>query len=140
MLATAISGCGRLNGRSWQVCAAQGEPIALVIDGLAAEQAQDHPEGLVHSRALLGDTSMPSMPGVGGQQARTHPNITRPRVWWSSWRMRFATVSGWWYGSDTTPVPSRMRCERSAAAAMKSSGDAMISKPAEWCSPIHASS
>ena len=29
---------------------------------------------------------------------------------------------------------------RSAAAAMKISGDAMISVPAEWCSPIHASS
>jgi hypothetical protein len=29
----------------------------------------------------------------------------------------------------------RVRC---AAAAMKISGDAMISVPAEWCSPIHA--
>src|SRR5262249_39336022 len=28
----------------------------------------------------------------------------------------------------------------SAATAMKTSGDAMISYPAEWCSPIHASS
>ena len=54
--------------------------------------------------------------------------------------MRFATISGLWYGSDTTPVPSRMRLVRSAAAAMNSSGEAMISKPAEWCSPIHASS
>jgi hypothetical protein len=27
---------------------------------------------------------------------------------------------------------------RSAAAAMKTSGEAMISKPAEWCSPIQA--
>ena len=54
--------------------------------------------------------------------------------------MRFATISGWWYGSDTTPVPRRMRLVRSAAAAMKSSGEEMISKPAEWCSPIQASS
>ncbi len=45
--------------------------------------------------------------------------------------MRFATMSGWWYGSDTTPVPRRIRLVRSAAAAMKSSGEAMISKPAE---------
>jgi hypothetical protein len=29
---------------------------------------------------------------------------------------------------------------RLAAAAMKTSGDAMISVPAEWCSPIQASS
>ena len=29
---------------------------------------------------------------------------------------------------------------RSAAAPMKISGEAMISQPAEWCSPIQASS
>jgi hypothetical protein len=29
---------------------------------------------------------------------------------------------------------------RSAAAAMKISGDAISSHPAEWCSPIHTSS
>jgi len=28
---------------------------------------------------------------------------------------------------------------RSAAKAMKISGELMISNPAEWCSPIHAS-
>mgnify|MGYP003693778447 CR=1 FL=1 len=55
--------------------------------------------------------------------------------------MRFATMSGLWYGSDddagAEPDP---RGSLRGAAAMKSSGDAMISKPAEWCSPIHASS
>ena len=55
------------------------------------------------------------------------PNITRPRVMWSSWMMRSATISGLWYGSEITPVPSRMRRVRSAAAAMNSSGEAMIS-------------
>jgi hypothetical protein len=51
--------------------------------------------------------------------------------------MRFVTISGLWYGSDTRgPEPSARAL---AAAAMKSSGEA-ISKPAEWCSPIHASS
>ena len=45
--------------------------------------------------------------------------------------MRFAVISGLWYGSDTTPVPSLMFRVRSAAAAMKTSGEAMISKPAE---------
>ena len=39
-----------------------------------------------------------------------------------------------------TPVPSRILRVRSAAAAMNTSGDAMISQPALWCSPIHASS
>jgi hypothetical protein len=31
-------------------------------------------------------------------------------------------------------------CVRSAAVAMKTSGEAMVSQPALWCSPIHASS
>jgi hypothetical protein len=38
------------------------------------------------------------------------------------------------------PVPSLMDFVRFAAAAMNSSGLEMISKPAEWCSPIQASS
>ena len=54
--------------------------------------------------------------------------------------MRFATISGWWYGSEITPVPSLMCFVRSAAMPMKISGEAMISQPALWCSPIHASS
>src|SRR4029079_813008 len=39
-----------------------------------------------------------------------------------------------------TPVPNRMRLARWAAAAMNTSGELMISLPAEWCSPIHTSS
>ncbi len=39
-----------------------------------------------------------------------------------------------------TPVPNRMRFARSAAAAMKISGELMISLPAEWCSPNQTSS
>ena len=54
--------------------------------------------------------------------------------------MRSARISGWWYGSEFTPVPSLMRRVRSAAAAMNTSGEAIVSKPLEWCSPIHASS
>ena len=54
--------------------------------------------------------------------------------------MRSVTHSGLWYASEMTPVPSLMWRVRWAAAAMKISGEAMISLPAEWCSPIHASS
>ena len=36
-------------------------------------------------------------------------------------------------------MPSLMCLVRSAATPMNTSGDAMISNPAEWCSPIHAS-
>ena len=39
-----------------------------------------------------------------------------------------------------TPVPNLMFRVLSAAAAMNTSGDEMISHPALWCSPIHASS
>ena len=43
--------------------------------------------------------------------------------------MRCATLNGWWYGSDTTPVASLMRFVRSAAAARNISGEAIISQP-----------
>ena len=72
-------------------------------------------------------TSMPIMNASEGSAPGPTPNITRPRVMWSSWLMRSASISGWWYGSDETPVPSRMCFVRCDAAAMKSSGDAMIS-------------
>ena len=42
-------------------------------------------------------------------------------------------------GSEATPVPRRMWRVRTAAAAMNTSGEAMISNPPEWCSPIQAS-
>lgn len=41
---------------------------------------------------------------------------------------------------DETPVPSRMRLVRSAAAAMNTSGEPIVSQPPEWCSPTHTSS
>ena len=68
------------------------------------------------------------------------PKMARPPVMWSSWTMRWATLNGWWYGSDTTPVASLMRWVRSPAAARNISGDAIISQPLEWCSPHQNSS
>ena len=50
---------------------------------------------------------------------------------WSSWTKRLATSSGWWYGRLVTPEPSLMWRVRSAAAAMKISGEAISSQPAE---------
>ena len=43
--------------------------------------------------------------------------------------MRSATISGWWYGRLTAPVPSRMWRVRSAATARNISGEAMVSQP-----------
>ena len=45
--------------------------------------------------------------------------------------MRSATHSGLWYDTLTTPVPSLMVRVRCDATAMKISGDALISEPAE---------
>ena len=77
------------------------------------------------SRCLAG--SMPIMNASEGSAPGPTPSITRPRVRWSSSTMRSASMNGWWYGSDDTPVPRRMCVVRSAAAAMKTSGEAMIS-------------
>ena len=66
--------------------------------------------------------------------------MNRPRVRWSSRIARSATHSGLWYGSESTPVPSLMWSVCAATWAMKISGEAMISVPQEWCSPIQASS
>ncbi len=54
--------------------------------------------------------------------------------------MRSAAHRGLWYESEVTPVPNRMRGARCDAAAIMISGDAMISLPAEWCSPNQTSS
>jgi len=39
-------------------------------------------------------------------------------------------------GQADDPEPSRMCRVESAAAIMKISGDAIVSPPAEWCSPM----
>ena len=90
------------------------------------------------SRCTIG--LMPSVCASDGSAPGPEPKIARPRVMWSSCTMRWATLNGWWYGSETTPVPSMMRCVRSPAAARNISGDAIISQPEEWCSPHQNSS
>jgi len=75
-----------------------------------------------------------------GSEPGPIPPMTRPCVRWSRSIKRSATQSGLWYARDMTPVPKRILFARSAAAAMKISGELMISLPAEWCSPYHTSS
>ncbi len=48
----------------------------------------------MRSRWVLG--SMPSISASEASSPGPAPNMTRPRVWWSSWMMRFATISGLW--------------------------------------------
>src|SRR3989442_1092678 len=69
----------------------------------------------MRSRVVSG--SIPIISASDASSPGPAPNMTRPRVMWSSWMIRFATFSGWWYGNDTTPVPNLMCFVRSAAAA-----------------------
>ena len=82
-------------------------------------------------RGRCSSAGIPSMCASDVSCPGPHPSITRPRVRWSSSTMRSASISGLWYGSELTPVPSLMCLVRSAATPRKTSGDAMISKPAE---------
>ena len=84
--------------------------------------------------------SMPSIVASDVSWPGPTPNIIRPRVRWSSMTMRSARISGWWYGSELTPVPSLMCSVVGRGVAMNTSGEAIVSNPLEWCSPIHASS
>ena len=94
---------------------------------------------LCSMRGRCSSAGIPSMWASDVSCPGPQPSMTRPRVRWSSSTMRSASINGLWYGSELTPVPSLMCLVRSAATAMNTSGEAMISNPAEWCSPIHAS-
>ncbi len=82
---------------------------------------------------------MPSMCASEVSCPGPQPSMARPRVRWSSSTKRSASIRGLWYGREFTPLPRRMYFVRAAAAAMKTSGDEMISYPPEWCSPIQTS-
>ena len=75
------------------------------------------------SRCTIG--SMPRVRASLGSAPGPLPNMARPRVMWSSCTMRWATLNGWWYGSETTPVPSRMWwvCWPAAARNISGRGD-----------------
>jgi len=102
----------------------QGVPVVRLVT-VSRRAAADHDRPRGHPAPLrIGRDAKHR--GVGGQQGRCpNPNIARPRAWWSSWTIRSAVVSGWWYGNEITPVPSRIRRALDGAA-MNSSGDAMI--------------
>ena len=54
--------------------------------------------------------------------------------------MRWASISGLWFGRHDTPVPSFIRRVIPSAWAMKRSGHGMFSHSAVMCSPTQASS
>src|SRR2546427_11061717 len=63
--------------------------------------------------------------------------MARPRVMWSSWTKRFATMSGWWYGRLVTPEPSMMWRGRSPPAGGETPGGGGGSPPPPGGAPSH---
>ena len=95
--ATAISKHGSEYGRSWSRASFSVNQSVILRDRLlAVEQLVDRLEGLLHHVPLLRATSMPIMKASDGSAPGPTPNITRPRVRWSSRTMRSASISGWW--------------------------------------------
>jgi len=81
-----------------QLRVAQSEPVGVAVDSLGgrgAEERQDRLEGLVHHPPLLDRVDAHHV-GVRRQRAGPVPNMTLPRVRWSSSTQRSATISGWW--------------------------------------------
>ena len=125
--ATATSGWGCVYGRIWS------RPSRIVNQSVSRSiGSSEVNRARIASRlsSIIRRWSTGSMPitcASVGRAPGPHPKMSRPRVRWSSREMRSARSHGWWYGSDTTPVPSLMCLVRCAAAAMKISGHPMIS-------------
>ena len=128
--ATAIGMCGFVYGRSCRrAFFSVNQSLSYVIGSTSVNRRlMIFSASFIRGRCRLG--SMPSITASVGSAPGPTPNSVRPRVMWSSSTMRSATINGWWYGSETTPVPSLMCFVRAAAAAMNTSGDAISSQPA----------
>src|SRR5262245_23369966 len=138
--ATAISGCGLVYGRTWRRAS---RIVNQSVSRSTGSSLRNRARMASSDSSIIRRCSTGSMPITNaslGSAPGPAPKMVRPRVRWSSSTQRSAASQGWWYGREVTPVPSRMCLVRSAAAAMKISGEAMISYPPEWCSPNHASS
>ena len=133
--ATARRRCRSRAGCRPQVQAGVDQVVGLRLPGdrLAAQQPHDDVEVDLEQLAGVGRVEAQHH-RVGGQRSRPAAQHGPALVRWSSITMRSATHSGLWYAIEVTPVPSLMCLVRSAAVAMKISGEAMISLPAEWCS------
>src|SRR2546427_3101069 len=139
-LATAIGKWGSVYGvrcsRAWRI----SNQSVLSVTGSAPSRSSMIASSASSIRGRWVTGSIPIMYASDTSAPGPQPSMARPRVMWSSWTKRWATRKGWWYGRLVTPEPSMMCFVRSAAAAMKISGDAISSQPAEWCSPIQTSS
>ena len=92
-LATAISTEGREYGvicnRAWS---SVNQSVFLVTVSPRSSGTSTSSASSIMSRCLA--TSMPIMTASDGSAPGPTPNITRPRVTWSSWLIRSASISG----------------------------------------------
>ena len=114
--------------------------VGVLADTVSPASSRTTMSRLVSSSSRVSVGLSPIIAESVGSEPGPTPPMIRPWVRWSSSISRSATQSGLWYESEMTPVPKRIRLARSAAAAMKISGELMISLPAEWCSPSQTSS
>ena len=77
------------------------ETVSLASKGRMASS-----DSSIISRCRAG--SMPIMKASEGSAPGPTPNMIRPRVRWSRSTRRSASMNGWWYGREETPVPRRM--------------------------------
>ena len=115
------------------------QSVFIVTGSSHWSSAHDGVERLVHARAL-GDRLDAQHVGVGHQRARAaaeHGAAARHVVELDEAVRHQQRVVVGQAGHAGAEHDVRVR---SAAAAMKISGEAISSQPAEWCSPIHASS
>ena len=135
----AISIVGWVYGWTWSAASLSSNQSVFIVSGSSLVRRWWIAPQLSTMRLRVSDQGTPSMWASVGSEPGPTPSMKRPWERWSSITARSATWNGWWYGSEATPVPRRIREVRSSAAAMKTSLGPMISLPPEWCSPIHAS-
>ncbi len=105
--ATATSGKGRWYGRSCRRALVNvNQSVSIVTVSPASNKRIASRACSIMSRWRAG--SMPIMKASDGSAPGPAPIMTRPRVRWSSRTMRSASMNGWWYGREETPVPRRM--------------------------------
>jgi hypothetical protein len=93
--ATHISMWGRVYGASWRRASRSSNQSLLCVTVSPRSSGASTPiASSIMSRCF--STSMPIMKASLGSAPGPMPKIARPRVMWSSWLMRSASISGWW--------------------------------------------
>jgi len=93
-LATAISTEGRDQGVIWRrALFSSNQSVFFVTVSPRSSGTITSSASSIMSRCFSG--LMPIMTASDGSEPGPTPSMTRPRVMWSSWLMRSASISGW---------------------------------------------